>query len=147
MYKHLYTHHLSDAQCALEKARAKLLQANLVVENALDLRDQCDVEKINAERFVTVLSPLHAPKCMEFIKVKSYVDCKDSHGKWYRSIVLKMNKKNQLVYIHYLNWSPQWDEWISLDAFRIFPACTFTDGVHTPYFGLYPVDPHLPVIQ
>lgn len=50
------------------------------------------------------------------------IDCKDTMGDWYESVVLDV-KDNQVL-IHYEGWPNVWDEWIDKSSSRLAPYRT-----------------------
>ena len=50
------------------------------------------------------------------------IDCKDTMGDWYESVVLDV--KDDQVLIHYEGWPNVWDEWIDKSSSRLAPYRT-----------------------
>ena len=48
------------------------------------------------------------------------IEATDKHGERYVAKVLKLNKKDCGVHIHYQNWSSRYDEFITLMSGRLF---------------------------
>jgi hypothetical protein len=54
-------------------------------------------------------------------------DARDSHGHWYHSIIVA--RRGSDVLVHFKNWRPGWNEWISVNnPDRINVCGVFTDG-------------------
>jgi hypothetical protein len=48
-----------------------------------------------------------------------YVDCLDTRNEWLPAVIVTVDRDK--VFIHYLDFSAKWDEWLTLPSSRIEP--------------------------
>jgi len=58
------------------------------------------------------------------------LDCLDTEGMWLPAEVLQ--RDGDRVFIHYINWEAQWDEWIDKNSERLAPMGTRVDHSRPP---------------
>lgn len=56
------------------------------------------------------------------------LDVLDTQNKWMEAEVKLIDEKLRKVFVHYLNWSTKWDEWIPFNSYRIALHRTHTFG-------------------
>jgi hypothetical protein len=44
------------------------------------------------------------------------LDARDSQGNWYKSEIVDVDSKAQKVKVHFHEWAPKWDEWLSVTS-------------------------------
>jgi len=69
------------------------------------------------QRFPTVLVTIiyeYMEKLWNEFEINDFVDCNDTSGTWYETVVKDM-KEDQIL-VHYRGWPARWDEWINTKA-------------------------------
>ena len=49
-------------------------------------------------------------------EVGDTLDAKDTVNKWYEAEIEAINVKNQSIFVHYIGWGVQWNQWIQMDS-------------------------------
>jgi len=65
--------------------------------------------------------------------VNDELDAQDSQNKWYMANIRDV--KEDKVFVHFINWSSKWDEWIDRSSDRLAPVNTYTTGPYQPTTG------------
>jgi len=60
------------------------------------------------------------------LKLGDILDVLDPVSRWYESTVI--NRREDMICVHYCGWTKKWDEWVPVDSHRLAPRSTHTKG-------------------
>lgn len=84
--------------------------------------------KVNESMGEVVFVPPNAPIFLLPFKVGQILDVLDTQNKWLEAEVKTVDETTRRVFVHYVNWSQKWDEWLPFTSVRIAPNRTHTVG-------------------